>query len=188
MADTKRYRNFCLMTYLQDEQILQVLGRHERQLKAYAYITHNKDVDEFGKSKIIHRHLLISLVNNTTVDALRNWFKGFEDENCKQINTLAQPMHEISGSFDYLTHETEQAIAEGKYQYPKEDIKGYNLDFFTDSSKAEQDNLSLAIDDLLNGIPLDEVRKRYGRDFIMHYGHIKMLFNDIQKQTGGRQL
>lgn len=188
MADTKRYRNFCLMTYLQDEQILQVLGRHERQLKAYAYITHNKDVDEFGKPKIIHRHLLISLVNNTTVDALRNWFKGFEDENGKQINTLAQPMHEISGSFDYLTHETEQAIAEGKYQYPKEDIKGYNLDFFTDSSKAEQDNLSLAIDDLLNGIPLDEVRKRYGRDFIMHYGHIKMLFNDIQKQTGGKQL
>lgn len=188
MSDSKRYRNFCLMTYLQDEQILQVLGRHERQLKAYAYITHNKDVDEFGKPKIIHRHLLISLVNNTTVDALRNWFKGFEDENGKQINTLAQPMHEISGSFDYLTHETEQAIAEGKYQYPKEDIKGYNLDFFTDSSKAEQDNLSLAIDDLLKGIPLDEVRKRYGRDFIMHYGHIKMLFNDIQKQTGGKQL
>lgn len=188
MADSKRYRNFCLMTYLQDEQILQVLGRHERQLKAYAYIAHNKDVDEFGELKTVHRHLLISLVNNTTVEAIRNWFKGFEDENGKQINTLAQPMHEISGSFEYLTHETEQAIAEGKYLYSKEDIKGYNLEFFTDSSKAEQDNLSLAIDDLLNGIPLDEVRKRYGRDFIMHYGHIKMLFNDIQKQTGGYQL
>lgn len=186
--DSKRYRNFCLMTYLQDEQILQVLGRHERQLKAYAYIAHNKDVDEFGKPKIIHRHLLISLVNNTTVDALRNWFKGFEDENGKQINTLAQPMHEIIGSFDYLTHETEQAIAEGKYQYPKENIKGFNLDFFTDSSKAEQDNLSLAVSDMCAGVPIVEVMKRYGRDFITHYGHIRTLFNDIQKQIGGQTL
>lgn len=188
MSDNRRYRNFSLMTYLKPQQIEDVLHGHDRQIKAYAYITHDKDKNEFGELKEKHIHLLICLVNNTTVDAIRNWFKGFTDEKGMPINTLAQPMHDISGSYDYLTHDTEQAREEGKYIYPPDEIKGLNLDFFKDTNKQDIDNLTLAIDDLLNGIPLDEVRKRYGRDFIMHYGHIKMLFNDIQKQYGGKLL
>lgn len=185
MNDSKRYRNFALLTYLEPTQIESVLYKHDRQLKAYAYIIHDKDIDQFGELKEKHIHLLLALVNNTTCDAVRNWFNGFEDSKGQRINTLAQPMHDICGSYEYLTHNTEKAIGEGKYVYPTEDIKGNNLQYFQDTTKQDVDNLTLAIDDLLNGVPLDEVRKRYGRDFIMHYGHIKMLFNDIQKQIGG---
>lgn len=188
MTDNKRYRNFSLMTYLYPQQIESVLYKHDRQVKAYAYITHDKDTNEFGELKEKHTHLLISLINNTTCDAIRNWFNGFEDKNGQKINTLAQPMHDICGSYAYLTHDTENAREEGKHVYNKDNIKGINLSYFEDSSKQDIDNLTLAIDDLLNGIPLDEVRKKYGRDFIMHYGHIKMLFNDIQKQSGGKLL
>lgn len=182
MSDNKRYRNFSLVTYLEPQQIESVILKHDRQVKAYAYITHDKC------NKEIHNHLLLSLINNTTCTAILNWFAGFEDSKGLQINTLVQPMHDIIGSYKYLTHETEQAREEGKYVYSKDNIKGNNLSYFTDSSKQDIDNLTLAIDDLLAGIPLDEVRKKYGRDFIMHYGHIKMLFNDIQKQCGGMQL
>lgn len=182
MSDNKRPRNFSLVTYLNPQQIESVLLRHDRQLKAYAYITHDKC------NKEIHTHLLICLINNTTCNAIQNWFAGFEDEKGLQINTLVQPMHDLYSSYKYLTHETEQARQEGKYLYNSDDIKGNNLSYFTDTSKQDIDNLTLAIDDLLAGIPLDEVRKKYGRDFIMHYGHIKMLFNDIQKQMGGVQL
>lgn len=188
MSDNKRYRNFSLLTYLQPKDIESVMLKHDRQVKAYAYITHDKDSNEFGEFKEKHIHLLISIINALNLDTIRNWFKGFEDENGQQINTLAQPMHDICGAYEYLTHETEQAREQGKYVYPKDDIKGNNLSYFQDSSKQDIDNLTLAIDDLLNGIPLDEVRKKYGRDFIMHYGHIKLLFNDIQKQNGGQQL
>lgn len=188
MSVNNRYRNFSLLTYLSPEQIEKVILKHDRQVKAYAYIIHDKDTNEFGELKEKHIHLLISIINNTTCEAIRNWFKGFEDKNGLQINTLAQPMHDICGSYEYLTHETEQAREEGKYVYSKDNIKGNNLSYFTDSSKQDIDNLTLAIDDLLAGVPLDEVRKKYGRDFIMHYGHIKMLFNDIQKQCGGMQL
>ncbi len=188
MSDNKRYRNFSLLTYLTPQQIESVLLKHDRQVKAYAYITHDMDCNEFGELKEKHIHLLICLINNTTSTAVCNWFNGFEDEKGQKINTLAQPMHDICGSYAYLTHDTEQARGEGKYLYSKDNIKGNNLSYFEDSTKQDIDNLTLAIDDLLNGIPLDEVRKRYGRDFIMHYGHIKMLFNDIQKQNGGIQL
>lgn len=182
MIDNKRYRNFSLVTYLDPQQIDSVLLKHDRQVKAYAYIIHDKC------NKEIHTHLLICLINNTTCNAIQNWFAGFEDNKGLQINTLVQPMHDLYSSYKYLTHETEQAIHEGKYLYNSDDIKSNNLSYFTDISKQDIDNLTLAIDDLLAGVPLDEVRKKYGRDFIMHYGHIKMLFNDIQKQTGGVQL
>lgn len=184
----KRYRNFCLMTYLTESQILAVMQKHDRQLKAYAYICHDKDKDALGQEKTKHYHLLVCLVNNTTTDAMRNWFKGYTDEKGLPVNTLAQPMHDINGSYDYLRHDTEQAKAEGKYLYPVEDVKGFNLDFFTDVQMQETDTLTMAMNDMLEGIPLDEVRKKYGRDFIMHYGHIKLLFNDIQKQLGGKLL
>lgn len=182
MSDTKRSRNFSLVTYLRPEQIESVLLRHDRQVKAYAYITHDKC------NKEVHTHLLICLINNTTCNAIQNWFSGFEDEKCLQINTLVQPMHDLYSSYKYLTHETEQAIDDGKYLYSADDIKGNNISYFTDTSKQDVDNLTLAINDLLAGIPLVEVMQKYGRDFIVHYGHIKTLFNDIQKQNGGIEL
>lgn len=182
MSDTKRSRNFSIVTYLKPQQIESVLLRHDRQVKSYAYITHDKC------NKEVHTHLLICLINNTTCNAIQNWFAGFEDEKGQQINTLVQPMHDLYSSYKYLTHETEHARAEGKYVYNSDDIKGNNISYFTDTSKQDVDNLTLAINDLLNGIPLVQVMQTYGRDFIVHYGHIKTLFNDIQKQNGGIEL
>ena len=182
MSDNKRYRNFSLVTYLNSQQIESVLLNHDRQVKAYAYITHDKC------NKEVHTHLLICLINNTTCNAIQNWFAGFEDEKGLQINTLVQPMHDLYSSYKYLTHETEQAKAEGKYVYNADDIKGNNLSYFTNTFEQDVDNLTLAMNDLLAGIPLVEVMQKYGRDFIVHYGHIKTLFNDIQKQNGGMQL
>ena len=184
----RRYRNFCLMTYLNEQQIKTVLSGHDRQLKAHAYITHDKDKNELGQPKEVHAHLLLALVNATTVDAVRNWFKGFNDSKGLPINTLAQPMHDISGCFEYLTHNTEAAKAEGKYIYDDSCVKGCNIKYFQDTTLQEVDNLTLALEDLMNGIPLIEIAKRYGRDFIVHYGHIKTLYNDIQNQTGGKLL
>lgn len=187
MADTKRYRNFCLMSYCTEEQIKKVMQKHDHQLKAHAYILHDKDLDENGKPKTAHYHILLALVNATTVDAVRNWF-NFTDSNGLKVNTLGQQMHDTSGSFDYLTHETDESREQGKYIYPATDIKGFNLEYFKDESQLNADSLTSALDDMLNGISLIDIYKRYGRDFIVHYGHIKSLFNDIQTLTGGKTL
>lgn len=185
MAKKERVRGFSLSTYLSISQVSDVLYRHDRQIKAYAFIQHDKDVDENGSLKERHIHLLLCLVNASTVEAVRNWFRGFEDDKGMPINTLAQPMHDISSSFDYLTHSTEQAIAEGKYQYDPSEVISNNLDFFQNTSFQEEDNISLAVLDMCAGVPLIEISRKYGRDFIIHYQSIKLLFNDIQAQTGG---
>lgn len=182
---SKRFRNFSLITYLNEKDILKVLHKHNNQFKAYAYINHNLDTNKDNELKQQHYHILIALINNTTCEAIRNWFNGFEDSKGQLINTLAQPMFDVTSTYKYLTHNTEQAIEQGKHLYSIEDVKGYNLSFFEDTTKQDIDNLTLALTDMLEGIPLQEIMKKYGRDFIVHYGHIKMLFNDIQKQNGG---
>ena len=185
---SKRYRAFCLTSYLTKPQVSETLLRHDRQVRAYAYIEHNRDCDENGELKERHIHILLKLVNNTTVDAVRNWFKGYTDMNGMPINTLAQPMHDISSSFDYLTHETEQAKADGKVIYDKGEIVSNDLQYFQDSTLHDEDNISLALVEMCEGVPLQEVARKYGRDFIIHYQSIKMLFNDIQRQIGGKEL
>lgn len=181
----RRYRAFSLITYCTIEQVKIVLLQHDKQIRSYAFIVHDKDINNDGKPKEKHIHLLIRLVNNTTVDAVRNWFKGFTDDNGLFCNTLAQPMHDTVSSFEYLTHSTEQAINEGKYQYPFEAIHSNDIDFWKDSSKQDEDNISLAVSEILNGVPLSTVALKYGRDFIIHYQSIKILVNDIIQQTGG---
>ena len=54
----KRYRAFCLTSYLNKLQIREVLDRHSRQVRAYAYIEHNRDKNDDGTLKERHIHLL----------------------------------------------------------------------------------------------------------------------------------
>ena len=181
-----KQRNWRLTTYLNKEQILSVLDEHSTQIKAYAFILHDKDLTEEGKAKTSHYHLLLCLHNATTLNGLLRWFDGFEDENGNDINTLAKVMNSRQGAYAYLTHNT--CASQDKYQYPESDIVSYNSDFFSNDDDQCVDTLSSALQDMLDGIPLDEIRKTYGRDFILHYCHIKALYNDIQKQLGGVQL
>lgn len=185
---SKRVRSFCLSTYLEKKQVSDVLLKHDRQIRSYAYIEHNKDINEDGTPKERHIHLLLRTVNSRSVDDVRNWFKGYTDINGMPINTLGQEMHDIGSSFDYLTHSTEQAREEGKYQYDKSEIVSNDLKYFEDSTINDEDNISLAVMELCDGVPLKEVALKYGRDFIIHYQSIKLLFNDIQTQLGGKTI
>lgn len=184
----KRVRSFCLSTYLTKCEVGEVLRKHERQIRAYAYIEHDRDVNKDGSPKPRHIHLLMRTVNNRTVDDIRNWFKGYTDEKGMPVNTLGQEMHDIGSSFEYLTHDTEAAISEGKFRYDPADIISNDVDYFKGTSERDEDNISLAVMDLCNGIPLREVSLKYGRDFIIHYASIKLLFNDIQLQEGGKTI
>lgn len=184
----KKYRSFCLTSYLSKSQVAEVLYRHDRQIRAYAYIEHNKDINEDGTPKERHLHILLRLINNRTLDDVRNWFKGYTDVSGLPINTLGQVMHDISSSFEYLTHDTEQARADCKHLYDPTEIVSNDIQYFKDSTLHDEDNISLALMEMCDGIPLQEVAKKYGRDFIIHYQSIKLLFNDIQKQIGGKEL
>lgn len=184
----KRVRSFCLSSYLTKSEIAEVLRKHDRQIRAYAYIEHDRDLNEDGTPKPRHIHLLLRTVNSRTVFDIRNWFNGFTDDKGLPVNTLGQEMHDIGSSFEYLTHDTDAAISDGKFRYDPADIISNDVDYFKGTSERDEDNISLAVMDLCNGIPLREVALKYGRDFIIHYVSIKLLFNDIQLQEGGKTI
>ena len=182
-----KFRNWRLTSYLSESQIRDVLDEHSNQIKAFAYILHDKDITDKGEPKTPHYHILLCLYNANSLNGLLRWFDGFQDDNGNDINTLAKVMNNRTGAYAYLTHNT--CASQDKYQYSDSDIVSYNSDFFaTEDEEDKVDTLSCALTDMLNGIPLNEIRVKYGRDFILHYCHIKALYNDIQKQEGGALL
>lgn len=154
----KRSRNFSLITYLSKEDLQEVLSFHLENIKAYAYILHDKD------NKENHFHLVLSLYNATTANAVCKWFRGYVDDKGQPINTIGQCVHDKSAVFCYLTHEN----AKDKFQYSYDDIIGYNQEFFLDSEEIKVDSVSMALEDLLSGVSVRVLCKRYGRDFIIH--------------------
>lgn len=179
-----KFRNWRLTSYLNENQIREVLDEHSTQIKAFAYILHDKDLTDKGEPKAPHYHILLCLHHGNSLTGILRWFDGFEDDNGNDINTLGKVMNNRPGAFAYLTHNT--CASQDKYQYPETDIVSYNPAFFEiDDDDNKVDTLSAALTDMLDGVPLNEIRSKYGRDFILHYCHIKALYNDIQKQLGG---
>lgn len=172
-------RNWDIITYLTEEQLLSVLTDKESQISAFAYILHDKDVKSDGTLKEPHFHLCLLLNNGHTFSQMEKWFSGFLDDKGKPVNTLLEKLKSPLGAFQYLTHNTEDS--KNKYQYNTEDIVSVNTERFLKKHE-KQDTILLAIQDLLAGVPLREVSQKYGRDFIVHYGHIKTLYNDIIAQ------
>lgn len=176
----RRPRSFSLVTYLDISQVQDVLLKHDKQIRAYAYIEHNRDCDENGEVKPRHIHILIRTIQGRTVSDICNWFSGFFDDKGLGINTLGQEMHDISNSYLYLTHSTQQALEENKYQYSPDEIFTNDREYFEKASYNDEDNITLAVSELLEGKPLKEVALKYGRDFILHYQSIRLLVNDIK--------
>lgn len=174
-----RSRNFSLTSYLDEQQLQMCLLQHSNQIKVYAYALHDKDKNEDGTEKEPHFHIILCLYNATSITAVRRWFSGYKDKDNKDINTLGQKCNNIFSAYDYLTHNTPQSIEQGKYQYSKDIIKTNNLKYFKASEESEFDNMTLAIIDMLNNVPLRVLFKKYGRDFIIHYSSCSKIVGDI---------
>ena len=136
-----RYRNFSLVTYLDEETVFKILTEHNQQLKACSYITHDKDVTENGDLKEKHIHILLALYNNTTENAIKNWFNGgYVDCNGNIINTLVEKCNCIQAQFDYQIHKRNLE----KYQYDISERKGWNSEYFEDTKSQDDDTLQQA--------------------------------------------
>lgn len=171
----KRTRCFSCVTYLSESQLRECLRKHSNNIKAYAFMLHDKD-----EGKEPHRHLLISLVNATTANAVRLWFSGYADDKGQLINTLCQPTYDATAQYMYLSHRDVMGQPlDDKYLYDEKDIVSFNADVFKDPAESDKDSISCAVMDLLEGMPLKDVALKYGRDFIIHYQSIKILMNDI---------
>lgn len=170
----KRSRKFSLVSYVPAEHILQVLQSHSKSIRGFAYATHDKDLNDDGTSKAIHTHIVLWLYDTRSLDDIRRWFK-YVDSDGQAVNTLGQFCLDISSAYEYLTHQN----ASEKYQYSHDIVVCTDESLFENASEVNEDSALGALTDLLNGVPLRVVAEKYGRDFIFHYSHIKLLIDDI---------
>lgn len=174
-----RYRKFSCITYLDEDLLKLRLFQHEKQIRAYAYAYHDKDVREDGTLKEPHIHLLIVTYCTCTLSAIRRWFSGFVKDG-KDVTTTAQKMTDEFEMYEYLIHNTLAAKAAGKYQYDKSIRVTNDPIYWQAYEQSNWDNVQLACEMLLKGTSLHDCGRMFGRDFILHYNAIKKYLCDVR--------
>lgn len=133
----------------------------------YAYIFHDMDDNES------HYHFLLCLTRSRRLSDVLNSIK-------KEVssNVLLESCSSPSSIVRYFTHSDNPE----KFQYSTNAIvSDVELSYFDSLSpaKPEKDDKVLgAFLDLVDGMPVLDCSKKYGRDFIIHYNHIKALLLD----------
>ena len=141
----------------------------------YAYILHDRDVKEDGSPKEPHYHFLFVLHRSRRLADIQSAMK-----KTLQGNVLLQPCRSVSDSYGYLTHENDDC----KVHYDESSIVSsadssfWKADTSSNDCDKSCDTIMSAYLDLLNSMPLTDCAKKYGRDFIIHYNHIKSLLLD----------
>ena len=165
----KRSRLFGVVTYISDtDEVLEKVGNKRTCIRSYACIKHDKDEAD------IHHHLIIRTHSAHTCVAVAKWFA----DNREEQNTFAEFIHDISGAVAYLTHSTD--ASKEKYQYSECDIIDGGLSDILPREDAADDSYNI-ICELLEGVPVREMCKRYGREFIYRYSNYMAIAERIKE-------
>ena len=103
----RRYRQFM---YVQDVQHMQIKESKLSKILdksgalEWAYINHNKDVDNRGQPIRAHYHVILKYENPLTIDSVASLF----NDNPQYVQVWRG---RINNAYSYLIHETEDADA-----------------------------------------------------------------------------
>lgn len=133
----------------------------------YAYIHHDSDDCE------PHYHFLFCLARSRR---LSDVLSSIKKEG--STNVFVESCSSPSSIVRYFVH----ADNPDKHQYSVDSVvSDTDLSYFDSLSRekpVKEDNVLNAFLDLVDGMPIIECSKKYGRDFIIHYNHIKALLLD----------
>lgn len=174
----------ALTTYATEEQIKTVLLAKSSQIEHARYIYHYKE------DKEPHIHLVIVTLKSRKLSDVRGWFKELADSKGEPANTLSEELASTSAMEEYFTHSDEKSLADDtKHQYLAEDIKvllGSTVDYLNietrlqetqriaaESAERDQkkraataDDVEQQLNDIIAGLPLRDMARKYGRDYI----------------------
>lgn len=162
-------RKISILTYANKLQVETILERKKGAYTDYAYIVHNKD------DAPPHIHIFMCFGSDRRGADILKWFDNLIDEKGQLINTRFEAVKSSESLLDYLTHKNEA----DKFQYSEADIIYSSEQAREKLLEDTTDNGFGALDEMLNGIPLREIARRYGKDFIRNYYSYKALKNDI---------
>lgn len=150
-----RVRFFSLISYAPVEFIHDVC---EKKSLYYAYILHDRDVNEMGVPFEPHFHILLQTLNAHEPSAVCKWFRGQHGQN-----TFAEEVYSTS-IYDYLTHNG----FEDKFQYSQESIVSNDIGKFKNVCDLANIKTIQLLDDINTGKPLRYLASTYGRDFVLN--------------------
>lgn len=171
-----RVRKFSLISYCSEDQIRGVL--EHRPVRGAVYILHDRDIKEDGTPKEPHVHILLSLHNAATVKQVRNWFP-------KEPNTLGQVLRDNEKALRYLQHLDDPE----KTPYTDDEVKtfGEGREPFVRSVLSSGESAALIeemLDDIISGVPIRMLVRRYGRDFAYNREKLCELARMIEVEEG----
>ena len=147
---------FSLVTYLTDDEIRQVLYAHQKSILHYAWILHDKDVNEIGEPLTPHRHLVLHLKSQSIPERIHNWFCYFDS------NTFVEVGRSRPALGQYLIHEN----AESKVQYDISNVFSNDIDYWFQPD-AEKKSYQICCD-IMSGASTRELVQKYGREYIIN--------------------
>lgn len=127
-------RTFVFLAY-GDENIQKAKDELNEDLMPFAFIIHDKDVNEVGEEKTIHAHFMVDYGNNTTLNHMKKCYSHIA------ANGVIFPVFKAREHYDYLWHDQRLEKAKGKHVYPKSDIQHYNgfdYDELTDWTESQK--------------------------------------------------
>lgn len=161
---SKRNYSFNIVTYVVDENVIIDFCRH---CKKYAYVLHDRD-----EGKSLHYHIICSFDRNKSFNSVRALLPSDQ-------NTLIKPLFSRQGSYRYLTHKDDP----DKYQYSDDCIHTNDVLYF--SKDEVKYNLETFLVDIqpCTSLPLVELAKRYGKDFIRNKDKYMQFGKVIEKEN-----
>lgn len=169
-----RFRNFSLISYIDDEDKLKSILMSKDNILYYMYILHDRDVDDNGDLKVPHFHISLILRCARKKSTVANYFKIPNNDGIIQ-NCLCEVTESNSRVANYLTHKDEP----DKYQYSADELKSNNLLKFTSEEECSNDNCLAIIDDMLKETSTYKMVERYGREFVYKYNNYKAVVEQI---------
>lgn len=110
---------FCILLYQEWDNLTLLLNNIISISNNYAYIQHDKDLDDNNQPKKVHIHMVIEMGARRTIDGLYALLKN----SCVEFTSnLIQTCSNLNGAIRYLTH----IDYPEKYQYPYEQISTNN--------------------------------------------------------------
>lgn len=149
------------------EKIVKLIDFNISDKSWCAYAFHDKDVLSDGLPKPLHVHILVSFENAKTQTAVMKMFNISRPENCQNTKKIAN-------SARYLTHRTEQAMIDGKYQYEVASVHTVNCDYLKLIKGKEKSNAQKEIEEfvadiseqIMNGeLYLPKIRDLFFKEF-----------------------
>ena len=162
-------RKISILTYANKLQVETILERKKGAYTDYAYIVHDKD------NAPTHIHIFMCFGSDRRGIDILKWFDNLVDEKGQLINTRFETVKNSESLLDYLTHKNEK----DKHPYSETDIIYSSEQARETLLEDTAENGFGPLEEMLNGKPLREIARRYGKDFIRNYYSYKALKNDI---------